>query len=322
MDPTIRTKEIKSFSQGFLTMTIPINVSTKYFNSLISSDGTKNLDFHDPEVCMAAAAVTVIRYYQYKLTGSPRDNLSAKAPTMNCSALGPKGIVITITTTKSQTVLRKCCVQFAAWFVPDKLYNMYSDLAKYRSSTVLGDKGKKAYAWAAHELVTAVKKVDILFTTTGNVDDAKVKEMMKSKFRATLLSGGVKPSPDKTEKEEVCIGSYEDNTTPIKISKGHSAEVIRHFLWEYKIRSFYDGQTLWVFVPPKSWDVKQKMLKTKKTIYVLNKWSKLAKSKDSKLGYALMAMTTQSGTCTSSELAGISENTKVSDITSLLDQLF
>lgn len=323
MNPTIKTKEIKGFSQGFVTITIPINVSSKYFNALKSPDGGKNLDFHDPEVCMAATVATAICYFQTKLTGAPRDNLAARAPQFNSEALGNKGVIITITTTKSQTVLRKCCVMFAQWFVPNKLYGMYGTMAKYRSKTTLGDKGKKGYAWASNALVAAVKNCDILVTTTAKVDLAKFKSMMNAKFRAESLSGGSKPTAEKEIKEDDCpdtVGAYEDNATAISISKGHSAEVVRHFLWEYKISSHYDGSKLWVFVPPKQWTTKKNSLKTKKSVYVINKWSKLAKTK--KLGFALMAICTQSGICTSSELAGIKEDTKASDITSLLDQLF
>jgi hypothetical protein len=325
MNPTIKVKEIKSFSQGFVTITIPVAVSSKYFNSLKSPDGGNNLDFHDPEVCMAATAITALNYFRFKLTGAPRDNLTTKAPIINFEALGSKGIVITIITTKSQTVLRKCCVMFAQWFVPNKLYGMYGQTAKYRSKNVLGDKGKKGFAWAANQLVGAAKNVSIVVTTTGKVDEAKFKSMMKAKFRAEPLTGGVKPSAEKSESKEDdddCIGSYEDTSTAISISKGHSAEVVSHFLAEYKIISLYDGSTLWVFVPPKQWPAKKKMLKTKKTTYVVNKWSKLAKSKVSKLGYALRAMCTAGGTCTSAELSGISTDTKAADISGLLDQLF
>jgi hypothetical protein len=326
MNPTIKSKEIKGFSQGFVTITIPCNVSYKYFNSLKDPDGGKNLDFHDPEVCMAAVAATAVCYFQAKLNGAPRDNLAARAPVLTCEALGSKGLVITITTTKSQTVLRKCCVMFAAWFVPNKLYGMYGDMAKVRSKTTLGAKGKTGYAWACNQLVSGAKSANILVTTTAKVDEAKFKTMMKKKFRADNLPGGVKPTPEKDSKDDSdcpdTVGSYEDTHTAISISKGHSAEVVRHFLWEYKIRSHYDGSTLWVGVHPKQWATKKNSLKTKKTIYVVNKWSKLAKSKVSKLGYALMAITTPSGNCTSSELAGISPSTKAADISSLLDQLF
>lgn len=326
MNPSIKSKEIKGFSQGFVTITIPCNVSYKYFNSLQDIDGGKNLDFHNPEVCMAAAAVTAVGYFQFKLTGAPRDNLAARAPIVNCEALGAKGLVITIATTKSQTVLRKCGVMFASWFVPDKLYGMYSQLAKERSKTTLGDNGKKGYAWASNQLVLGAKSPSILVTTTSKVDEAKFKDMMKAKFRAESLSGGVKPSADPIDpKNDDCpdtVGAYEDTRTPIIIHKGHSAEVVRHFLWDSKLKSEYDGHTLWVGIPPSQWPSKVKALKLKKTVYVANKWAKLANSKVSKLGYSLMAICTISGTCTTAELAGIGANTKAADISSLLDQLF
>ena len=59
MNPTIKVKEIKSFSQGFVTITIPVNVSFKYFNSLKSLDGGKNLDFHEKYYISS----TLIRYF-------------------------------------------------------------------------------------------------------------------------------------------------------------------------------------------------------------------------------------------------------------------
>lgn len=313
MNPSIKSKEIKGFSQGFVTITIPCNVSYKYFNSLRDLDGGKNVDFNNPEVCMAAVAHTAVEYFQSKLTGAPRDNLAARAPIVVSEALGPKGLVITIATTKSQTVLRKCCVMFASWFIPNKLFGMYKELAKTRSITPIGAKDLKGFVWASNQIVAGAKSANFLITTTAKVDENKFVDMMKNKFRAESMSGGVKPSAVSDDN----VGAYETTHTAIKISKGHSAEIIRHFLWEYKLKSHYDGVSLWINVSPTNWPTKLKFLKGKKTMYVTNKWSKLG----AKLGYALMAMCTQSGTCIGSELAGIRDTVKTSDITSLLDQL-
>jgi len=149
-----------------------------------------------------------------------------------------------------------------------------------------------------------------------------IKDMMKAKFRAENMGGGSKPSPEskKTNEkdDELEESSYENLATEISISSGPSAVVIRHFLWDSKIHSHYNGKTLYVYVAPNSWKTKSASLKSKKSVYVDNKWKKM---KD-RLGPAYLAMAVSSGICTSAELNAMKTGPSAGDIMSLLNKLF
>jgi hypothetical protein len=319
MHPIINSKSIKGLSQGFVTITIPVNANNKYINSLKCQEGSQDLDFHDPDVCLSAAIVTAIDYFENKLTGAPRDLLASRAPTLDYEALGSKGIVITVVTSKSQTVLRKVCTMFAQHFTPNKLYGMYQDMAKYRSTSTLGEKGKKGYSWASNQILAALKNVNIMITTNAKLDEKKIKDMVIAKVKAESLVGGVKPAlENKAASTDTVVSSYENLATEITISSGPSVVIIRHFLWDAKIHSHYDGKTLYVYVAPTSWKTRSVALKKKKSVYLENKWKKM----NANLGTAYLAMAVSSGICTSSELNSLKAGPSIADITTLLDKLF
>lgn len=334
MNPSVNSNNVKGVSQGMVTITIPVNVSHKYVGALKCQTGEKDLNFENPEVCLAALVCCTTEYFSNKATGTPRDLFSTRGAVINYEALGSKGLVITATTSKSMTVLKKICAMFAQHYVPNKMWAIYNQLAKYRATSPLGEKGKKAYAWASNQLTNAVKNADVMLTSASKLDEKKVKEVMKKKYKAEQLPGGVKPSvaggakkSKSTKKDEpepaaaskalpAVTSTYETNTKQIGIASGIAAVLVKHYLAEYKYHSVYDGSTLYVFVPPSQWKTAAAKLKKRQSDYV-KKWGKMGKS----LGLALYLTCAQSGLCTSKELNSVKANPTASDISNLLDKL-